>query len=121
MKAFKTFMNEATIPKEIQDRNAKIDFDELVFNAIVKRFPAAKERRQEIQNDVTEYVKSRKVFSLGKIMDNSALPAGWIKAGIDAAKTAIDSAGFGRTGSNTGTSDRATRIDNYLKQKWISK
>lgn len=111
---------EAALPKEIQDRNSKIDFEKIITSEMEKRNPANKEKREEILQAV-EYIKSRKVFSLNKLLDISPLPAGTLKAIIDIAKEAISDAGWGATASGGASVDRGERIDRYLKQKWISK
>lgn len=122
MKTLSQFLTEASIPKELQDRNAKIDFETIIYDAVTKRFPDAKNKAKELQ-DVIDYIKSKKVFSLGKLVDISPLPAGWLKEAIDAAKLAIDEAGFSKVGSagSIGPIDRGAHIDRYLKQKWITK
>ena len=113
-------LEEAALPKELQDRNAKIDFEKIITSEMERRNPANKEKRDEILK-VVEYIKSKKVFSLNKLMDISSLPAGTLKAIIDIAKEAISDAGWGAKASITSPEDRGARIDRYLKQKWISR
>ena len=113
-------LKEAALPKELQDRNAKIDFEKIITTEMERRNPANKEKRDEILK-VVEYIKSKKVFSLNKLMDISPLPAGTLKVIIDIAKEAISDAGWGAKVSVTAPEDRGARIDRYLKQKWISR
>lgn len=113
-------LKEAALPKEIQDRNAKIDFEKIITSEMERRNPANKEKRDEILKAV-EYIKSKKVFSLNKMTEVSSLPPGTLKAIIEIAKEAIDASGWSRAGSGGSSYDRGAAIDSYLKQKWISR
>ena len=113
-------LKEAALPKEIQDRNAKIDFEKIITTEMERRNPANKEKRDEILK-VVEYIKSKKVFSLNKLMDISSLPAGTLKAIIEIAKEAIDASGWSRAGYGGSSYDRGAAIERYLKQKSISR
>lgn len=74
-------------------------------------------------NQIIAYFEKSKTFSLGKMVDNfnsQTVSVGFLKATITAVKDAIDSAGYGRKGSDiSGPQSQAQRIDSYLKQKHI--
>jgi len=115
MKSFKSFIAEGKIPSEVAARNEQIDIEAVVRDA-VKEFHGMDDAAIKA---ITDYMRPKKVFSLGKMIDDLPYGAGAMKAAIEAVKKAASTAGFGKTGGGSKPQTQAQRIDTYLKQKHI--
>ena len=118
MQSFQEFILEEG--NDLVNRNKAVDIPSIV-----------KKKAEEWKSKATEdelkqiiaYFEKSKTFSLGKMDDtfgSQTVSSGFLKATIAAVKDAIDSAGYGKKGSNvSGPQSQAQRIDSYLKQKHI--
>jgi hypothetical protein len=122
MKTFKEYITEA-VSDGLAERNKAVD-----IIGIVKSVAGSwgeshdKQPTDDEINKIVKYLLKSKTFSLGKMDDefgSATVSTGFLKSVMEKVKTAINDAGFSKTGGASKTATQADRINSYLKQKHI--